>query len=285
MGMKDHIMIIVVSDVHGAERADDPQVQYDDSKFLEFLDHIESSQLKDGGDLVLLGDIIDLWRRDFVKALMESEPIISKLTEMSNKIRIHYVVGNHDFHMLRMFELLPDRFPFQVTKHLRLEEGGKKYFFIHGYQLEVLANPYYKSMSTYETFAEGLCLAGDDTGNAADKLWETIEASKAALDGLKRLPADVKGALSSMMNPPDNRLSGTHKAHSMVDQVGISRSRAVYLGMGREEILVFGHTHDPFYEPENGIANTGSWKRRPCRDYAYLELCGDQVKPCIFVGQ
>jgi UDP-2,3-diacylglucosamine pyrophosphatase LpxH len=283
--MKIIIMIIVVSDVHGAERADDPQVKCDDCNFLEFLNYIESSHLKDGGDLVLLGDIIDLWRRDFVKALMESEPVISKLTEMSNKVRLHYVAGNHDFHMLRMCELLPDKFPFQVTKDLRLEEGGKKYFFIHGYQLEVLANPYYKSISAYETFAEGLCLAGDDTGNAADKLWETIEASKSALDGLKRLPTDIKGALASMMNSPDNRLSGIHKAHSMVDLVAISRARAIYLGMGREEILVFGHTHDPFYEPENGVANTGSWKRRPCRDYAYLEICGDQVKPLIFAGQ
>ena len=82
-------MIIVVSDVHLAEKKDDPQVKVDDAKFLEFLDYIASHHLKDGGDLVLLGDIIDLWRRDFAKALVESDAVISKLIEMgSNSMSI-----------------------------------------------------------------------------------------------------------------------------------------------------------------------------------------------------
>ena len=263
---------------------------------------IASDQLKDGGDLVLLGDIFDLWRRDFVKALMESREVISKLIELKlkDKVKIHYLAGNHDYHMLRMSELLfndmdgsvkSDRldesdligkFPFKVTKSLRLEEGGNKFFFIHGYQLEVLANPYYKSMSAYETFSEGLCLAGDDTGNAADKLWETYETSKSVLEGLKHLPTDIQGALTSMMNPPDNRLSGSHQTHTIVEQVAISKARAIYLGMGEDEILVFGHTHAPFYEAENGVVNTGSWKKRPCRDYTYLEISDGQVKPATF---
>ncbi len=66
-------MIIVVSDVHLAERVDE-QTKKDDAKFLDFLNYISANQLDNGGELVLLGDIIDLWRRDFVKAMMESEP-------------------------------------------------------------------------------------------------------------------------------------------------------------------------------------------------------------------
>lgn len=275
-------MIIVVSDVHLAEKKDDPQVKVDDAKFLEFLDYIASHHLKDGGDLVLLGDIIDLWRRDFAKALVESDAVISKLIEMGSNVNVHYLAGNHDFHMLKMSNLMPDMFPFHVTKELRLEEGGNKFFFIHGYQLEVLANPYYKSMSAYETFSEGLCLAGDDTGNAASKLWETIEASKSALDGLKRLPTDIRSALASMISPPEDRLSGPHKIYSEIDKIAMSNARAVYLGMDKKEILIFGHTHEPFPEVENGAINTGSWKKRPCRDYAYLEINECQVKPRTF---
>ena len=277
-------MIIVVSDVHAAERKDDPQVKDDDAKFLEFLNHIASQELKAGGELVLLGDIIDLWRRDFVLALMESEPIISKLIEMSSNIRIYYLIGNHDFHMLRMSELT-DTFPFKVTKDLRLKEGGKKYFFIHGYQLEVLANPYYKSLSAYEAFCEGLCLAGDDTGNAADKLWETYQASKSALDNLKRLPTNISETLTSMMKLPDKRLSGSHKAHSLIDKLAISKAREVYLGMKTDEILVFGHTHDPFCEAEDEVVNTvntGSWKKRPNQNYTYLEISGGRVEQQTF---
>jgi hypothetical protein len=114
--------------------------------------------------------------------------------------------------------------------------------------------------------------------NAADKLWETFEASKSALEDLKRLPTDIRGALTSMMNPPANRLSGSHQAHSMVEQIAISKARDVYLGMDSDEVLIFGHTHSPFCEPENGVVNTGSWKKQPCRDYEYLEISGGQPK-------
>lgn len=271
-------MIIVVSDVHLAER-DDEKTKADDAKFLQFLNYISTNQLKNGGELVLLGDIIDLWRRDFVKAMMESEPVISKLMEMKSKIKIHYLAGNHDFHMLNMGGLFKDNYPFQVTKELRLEESGKKFFFIHGYQIEVLANPYYKSMSAYEAFSEGLCMAGDDTGNAADKLWETFQVSKSALDGLKRLPSNIKGALDSMFNPPDERMESVI---SEVDKIAISSARVLYLGMEKDETLVFGHTHEPFPAVKNGAINTGSWKKSPCQNYTYLEISGGRVLPQTF---
>ena len=271
-------MIIVVSDVHLAER-DDEKTKRDDAKFRQFLDHISTNQLKNGGELVLLGDIIDLWRRDFVKAMMESEPVISKLMEMKSKIKIHYLAGNHDFHMLNMGGLFKDNYPFQITKELRLEESGKKFFFIHGYQIEVLANPYYKSMSAYEAFSEGLCMAGDDTGNAADKLWETYQVSKSALDGLKRLPFNIKGALDSMFNPPDKRMENVI---SEVDKIALSSARALYLGMDKDETLIFGHTHEPFPAVKNGAINTGSWNKSPCTNYTYLEISGGQVKSKTF---
>ena len=272
---KNISMIIVVSDVHLAER-DDQKTKKDDAKFLQFLNYISDNQLANGGELVLLGDIIDLWRRDFIKAMMESEPVISKLMEMKNKIKIHYLAGNHDYHMLNMCNILKDNYyPFQVIKELHLTESGKKFFFLHGYQLEVLANPYYKSMSAYETFSEGLCLAGDDTGNAADALWESYERTKSALDGLKRLPENIKGAIDSMFNPPDRRMKN---ARPLVDEIAISRARALYLGMEKDETLVYGHTHDPFPQViVNGAINTGSWNKKPCSEYKYVEIKGGQI--------
>lgn len=271
-------MIIVVSDVHLAEK-DDEQTKNDDAKFLDFLDYISTHQLANGGELVLLGDIIDLWRRDFVKAMMESEPVIIRLMEMKDKVKIHYLAGNHDFHMLNMGNILKENYPFDVVRELHLIEGGKKFFFIHGYQLEVLANPYYKSMSAYETFAEGLCLAGDDTGNAADKLWASYEKSQAALEGLKRLPENIKGALDSMFKTPESRLKN---ARPIVDEIAISRARSFYLGMDKDETLVFGHTHMPFPQVINGAINTGSWNKKPCTEYKYLEIQNGVINPKSF---
>jgi UDP-2,3-diacylglucosamine pyrophosphatase LpxH len=280
MSLKIIDMIVVVSDVHLAQRADDPQTKKDDAEFLKFLDYVATDLLKNGGELVLLGDIIDLWQRDFIKAMLESEPVISKLMEMKSKINIRYVVGNHDYHMLRLGSIFKkDRYPIPVTKELRLDEGGKKYFFIHGYQLEVLANPYYKSMSAYETFSEGLCLAGDDTGNAAEKLWAIFQASKSALDGLKRLPGDIKGALDSMINQPGSRMQ---RVYGDVERIAMSSARVLYLGMEKDETLIFGHTHQPFPEVQNGAINTGSWKKSPCQDYRYLEISEGLVNSKIF---
>jgi predicted phosphodiesterase len=239
-------------------------------------------QLKDGGDLVLLGDIIDFWRRDFAKALMESERAIDILTKIK-RANVHYVAGNHDFYMLRLKEALATRFPFDtVDRSIKLHEGGRKFFFIHGYQLETLANPYYKSLTSYERFAEGLCLAGDDLGNAADKLCETIKTTKSVLDGLKRLPADVAGALSSMMDPADKRLRGPHQAGALIETLSRSPARSVYLGTERDEVLVFGHTHQPFNDSQNNVVNTGSWNKSPNDRYCYLEIDGGEIKPRIF---
>ncbi|MDI9616687.1 MAG: UDP-2,3-diacylglucosamine diphosphatase [Methanothrix sp.] len=276
-------MIIVVSDVHMAERLNDRQVEADDAMFLEFLDRIASDQLSSGGHLVLLGDIVDLWRRDFGRALMDSESMLSKLVEISRKATVHYVAGNHDLHMLRMCELAGSRFPFEVTKTLPLEDDGTKLFFIHGYQLEVLANPYCKSMTAYETFAEGLCLAGDDTGNAADKLWDTFKVAKSALDGIKRLPSDVKGAIDSMMQSPGIRMTGPHNVRTIVEQLASSMARVVYLGMKPDEFLIFGHTHRPFCDQKNHVANTGSWNKEPCDHYSFIEIDEGHITPKTFL--
>ncbi len=260
-------MIVVVSDVHLAERAGDSKVKTDDKNFIQFLDHIAEDRLKDGGDLVLLGDIVDFWRRDFVSALRESDTVVEKLIAIGSKAEIHYIAGNHDFHMLRMYELSQNKFPFKVEKSLRLRDDKIKLLFLHGYQLEVLANPYCKSMTAYETFSEGLCLAGDDTGNAADRLWELFKSTKSALDGIKRLPSDIKGFINYMVCPPPDR-----NAQSAVERLASSQARTIYLGMEPDEFLIFGHTHSPFCDTKNRVANTGSWGKEPCDHYSFIEI-------------
>jgi len=273
-------MIIAVSDVHLAEKAADPKVRADDRKFAEFLDHIAGNQLKKGGDLVLVGDIFDFWRRDYAKVLMETEDIITRLTGFGDKVKIHYVVGNHDYFMLKLKEYLLDRFPFaEVAKQISLSDGVDKYFFTHGYQLEVIGNPYYKSLTAYELFAENLCLAGDDTGNAASELWEAIQTSKTFLSELRRVPKDIRGALQSMMEKPETRLAGSHEARYFVDQLACSKSRCMYLGMNKDEVLIFGHTHRPFNDLQSRVANTGSWNKDSGRGYNYLEIDKGKISP------
>lgn len=278
-------MIIVVSDVHLAQHPNDPEVKRDDQAFEDFLKQIAEDQLRDGGHLVLLGDIVDFWRRDFAKALTETAEIFSKLTSFNTNVNVHYVAGNHDFFMLRLYERLAPKFPFaEVSKSVSLQDGKVKFFFIHGHQLEVLANPFYKSLTSYESFSENLCLYGDDTGNAASKLWDAFQTSKSLLEGLMRLPEDISGTLKSMMKSPEERLEGAHKAKSSIDQLAASKARTLYLGAERDEVLVYGHTHDhdSSYDAVNRVMNTGSWKKSPCEEYRFLEIKDGRIAAKAF---
>jgi len=298
-------MIVVVSDVHLAEMTKDSEVDRnvdlegrlseDDRQFLDFLRYIKTHQLREGGDLVLLGDVVDLWRRDFAKALRECSVIFSELMDFeSNKVKIHYVVGNHDYYMLKLRNNLFKGTHFcNVAKSVRLSSGDKSFFFIHGYQLETLANPHYKSQTTYEEFAEHLCLHGDDIGHAADEVWNlwsrltiwwkvyrklaSVKKNTSALS-LRRRPKDVTGALRSMMEKPGERLIGRNQAGSMIEMLAGSDARSVYLGIEGGEVLVFGHTHKPYQcPPENDVGNvkvvnTGSWKKSPCGYYSFVVI-------------
>jgi UDP-2,3-diacylglucosamine pyrophosphatase LpxH len=276
-------MIVVISDAHLAEKSKDEKVEIDDREFLDFLNHVKDDLLSDGGDLVILGDLIDFWRRDFAKALMEMEDVISVLASFKKNVKVHYIVGNHDYYMLCLKETLSESFPFEnVAECVRLQEGGEKFFFTHGYQLEVLANPYYKSLTSYKCFAENLCLAGDDTGNAASELWDMIQTSKSVLDNLRRVPSDLRGALKSMMKSPDDRLCGRHEAALTIDNLAKCKSRTVYLGMGTDEFLIYGHTHNPFVDEENRVANVGSWNKSPCDGYKYMMIRDGMVKPEVW---
>ena len=76
---------------------------------------------------------------------MEMEVAVSIITCFKDDIRVHYVVGNHDYYMPKLKDRLADDLPFtNVTEQIRLGDGGRKFFFT---QLEVLANPYYKSLT------------------------------------------------------------------------------------------------------------------------------------------
>lgn len=266
-------MIIAVSDIHLAEHANDLVTKRDDDLFVSFLEYIRDDQLSQGGRLIILGDLIDYWRRDFTKALIDSESAFTALMEMPKEIEIRYIIGNHDFYNLKLNGLLEDRFPFnKIREWDRITAGNKSFLFLHGYQLEVLANPYYKSLSTYETFSEHLCLGGDDSGNAASAVWDLYQSSRSWLDGLKKLPVDIEGALYSMMDTPGTRLHGPHQAESTINSLASSTSRPMYLGTGRDEFFVFGHTHEPFQDLANKVINTGSWKKSPCKTYTFLEI-------------
>lgn len=223
-------MIIVVSDVHlGYSRSNKQD-------FINFLDKCDTQEIE---HLVLLGDIFDIWRLSRADVLIKNDDVFRKLSSLRAK-NIHYVVGNHDFLLLNLYSEHKADYPFVVTRSLRLESGGKKFFFIHGYDLEVATGAI--TVERYEKFAEHMCFNTNLADKIASILWDVI-------GNLSNIRMRIEMAIS----PPHMR-----RIVERVHHLATSKSVSLLIGMQPDETLVFGHTHKPFIV-EDKAANTGSW--------------------------
>lgn len=179
---------------------------------------------------------------------------------------IHYVVGNHDYYLLRLNDRYAGNYPFTVSRALRLEDGGKKFYFIHGYELEVLANLEPLSIENYEKFCEKMCFTEDVLCWLASHVWDIIE---------KR--GSIWTQIGTMKKPPNERTD--------IDKVyylAVSKAAYILLGMKTDEALVYGHTHRPFINKEKTVANTGSWVDESAlsKEYhnSYIEISDGEME-------
>lgn len=223
-------MIIVVSDVHlGYARSNKED-------FLSFLDKCDTQDIE---HLVLLGDIFDVWRLSRADVFIRNDDVFRKLSSLRAK-NIHYVVGNHDFLLLKLYNEHAAEYPFVIARSLRLQSGGKKFFFIHGYELEVATGA--MTVEHYERFAEHMCFNTNLVDKLASILWNVI-------GNVSNIRMRVEMAIS----PPHMR-----RIVERVHNLATSKSVSLLVGMQLDETLVFGHTHKPFIF-EDKVVNSGSW--------------------------
>jgi UDP-2,3-diacylglucosamine pyrophosphatase LpxH len=247
-------MIISVSDVHLGEDG----YQEQDKQFSKWLDFVEKDALKNGGHLVLLGDIFDFWRKDTVQVVQEYSDLIEKLFEFPNNVEIHYIFGNHDFYISEVPEYFKAS-PFKsFGSTIDIKDEGQTFRFIHGYQLEVIANPYTKDMQLYESLARRLSYHSGLTGKVASGIWNAICS----------LTKEEGDYANSIIKDPSSRLSGKSNAGDNISMLAKSKGRRLLLG-GPFDWLVFGHTHNPFIDTDSKTINTGSWGRNHSRDKMY----------------
>lgn len=230
-------MIIAVSDVHLGCKTSNRE------SFLRFLEKCDTPEID---HLVLLGDILDFWRRNNSCVTMENEVILEKLASLKAK-NVHYVIGNHDYLIMRISKRYEDHYPMHVSRSLRLEDGGVPFYFIHGYELDVLANLEPLSIESYEKFCERMCFSEDVLGTYVSNLWTLFENRHGSWWKLKTIGDE-----------PVNS-----KSVEKINRLACSRSKYVLLGMHPGERLVFGHTHMPFISDDNMVANTGCWMCDP----------------------
>jgi len=247
-------LIIAVSDVHlGYSRSNRDQ-------FKQFLAEVGGT-LGKSDSFVLLGDIFDFWRRKNVAIVLENEDVLEEIENISADLS--FVPGNHDFTFAAP-GLAGEPF-IKVQKSLTLRDDGVKFSFIHGYQLEVLANLEPLAIEEYEQLCISLCQrTGDFFGDLLSILWDTLQLS------FKR--GDRRRDMIQAIDQIPEKRRGMH----VVDQLARSRARHLFLGVGAEDRLVFGHTHRPFIDER--VANTGCWVSDSPVQNTYVEIQGGAMQ-------
>jgi len=249
------LAIVAVSDQHlGFENVDK-------AAFNRFLDQLQNDSTVT--DLVLLGDVVDMWRRDASGVFLENKDTFDRVALLQTKMNVHYIAGNHDYHVLR---LQGHQYPIKFLRDLTLQQNGKNIVFKHGYEFDEMQR---------EHFMESLCHAmSDEKGDRDNNIWTALSRDKGdlghALSMIFRRGSIVQQAALLMMDP-EVRLK---------DSMGRVEKRAKN-SVQPNEVLVFGHTHRPFIDKDENLANSGSWINSSPIHNTYVRV--ENAKPQLFV--
>jgi len=267
-------MIVVISDVHlGYEKCNKEAFESFVEEFLE-KEKIEH--------LILLGDILDFWRRFSEGVILENLEILNKLNNLNTEK--HYVIGNHDYSLYNLTKYKDLQFKF--TKDLSLQSDDKKFRFIHGYQIE-----FENVLPLYEGVCEQLCKSGDEQGKMLSDLWSWYERNLKRNKWISKITGVFKKKEAQMYDerwgnmetldkeklnemiefvqksPKDREMSPLHRKEVWRAEREIAQ-RLESVKLMSEEVLVYGHTHKPFCKKDK--ANTGSWVSDAEKTNSYL---------------
>jgi UDP-2,3-diacylglucosamine pyrophosphatase LpxH len=262
-------VIIAVSDLHIGLKEFDKELF---ELFLEYVKNEFSRNKKEKNHLVLLGDIIEFSMRDPVKAIIENEDIISKIKKIEEVSNIYYLFGNHDI-IVEELATKNSMFPFKVSKNITIKEGSSKYFFIHGYELDVLTS-LNKDISLYEEFFKKSCYEGELKGSVKDFLWK-----------IGKLFRDVEQLPIPLVEDMQDKLSKSPSLRITVGKIerfSVSPFLNIFMQIENSSNLVFGHTHRPFITKDYGVINLGSWRKDELIHNTFLKIEDDKVGLYIY---
>ena len=251
--------IVVVSDQHlGIETADK-------AAFLRFLGQLQSDASVT--DLVLLGDVVDMWRRDASGVFLENKDVLDQIILLQKKMRVYYIAGNHDFHVLK---LQGRGYPVTFLKDLTLQQDGVTYKFLHGWEFDEMQR---------EHFMESLCHAmSDEKGDRDTHIWAALTRDKSDLKYVFTSLVhgrSIRRTTETLQLDPQERLKETLG--------GLEKKACATVQPG--EVLIFGHTHRPFVNKAGNVANSGSWITTVPTHNTYVRLEGGKPRLFIFEGE
>lgn len=237
--------IIAVSDVHLGYSSSNK------SEFNRFLDSL--LKRSDIDKFVICGDLLDMWRRDIAGVVIENADTIYKLQMLKSVMDVYYVVGNHDYHVSALDNF---KYQFEFSKILALRDRNRTYLFKHGYDFDPVMN---------ETYFNALCYSSDELGDIGSRAYAVWEKWAAWKDRLRALfqAGRIKSDISTLLLPAETRLAITERT-----EINLNACKSVKGG----EVLVFGHTHEPFINERGNVVNLGSWVKESPNHNTYLEV-------------
>ena len=282
-------MIIAVSDTHlGYD-------QSDSEKFKEFLDSDLITNLSKNDHLVLLGDLLEFWRIQNVDAITSNEEILLRILKLAKNTSIHYIVGNHDYSIQNFYKNFKIHFPyddysFEVSKCLRITDDSSKYFFMHGYQFEVISSLEPLTIDDYENISAVLCDRTNNLiGRTIDSLWNLLHRFTFKSEFLENkgsfntLGVDMESIkkIDIITKPPEKREENMNK----VENASLSQAvREIFFGIQEDEFLIFGHTHRPFLKKDKKVGNSGSWITYAERPNTYIQIKENDVQLIDYIS-
>jgi UDP-2,3-diacylglucosamine pyrophosphatase LpxH len=237
----------------------------DKNAFNAFLD--ELAQEDDLTHLVLLGDVVDMWRRDASGVFLEAHDTLGKILALKSKgVQIFYVAGNHDYHVL---DLSNPNYPIQFSKELSLIDGKTTYRFVHGYEFD----PEQKT-----PLMRFLCRVMSDQGGAVEnQIWTDFNSLNNIFSKIEPtfVKTDIAAITARLHRRPEERLTDS------LDKINSMACQQAKPG----EVLIFGHTHVPFVNKKENVANTGSWVKDSKPYDTYVELTDGKPRLYIYGPQ
>ena len=225
-------------------------------------------------DLVLLGDIVDMWRRDASGVFLENMETMQIIKDLQTKMRVHWVAGNHDYHLLKLKNRAPHyRYPFEFVRELEIKEVGLTIRFMHGYEFE-----YGHELRIMRPTLDILChFLSDYDGVGEEKLWTYLRRKFWDLHYTvftQHLERRFRRLPRSLIDGPEERLAE--------NRLEVVEKRAYTEVRGKpDQLLVFGHTHHAFISKSEKLVNTGSWVTESKTHNTYVVL--ENGKPHLFV--
>jgi len=264
--------VVVISDTHlGYEMCDYAAL----NSFLE-----ELQKKTDVTDLVLLGDIVDMWRRDASGVFLENRDTMNRILDLPKSIHVHYVAGNHDYHVHHLRNVKTYfRYPMEFSRELNITDGQYTYRFMHGYEFEYGSEDEEPIMYMV---MNALChLMSDGEGSIEEEVWGLTTKTWSEITYFfsmitRRKKHRIQDAARRLQSTPETRLKDNMKE--------LNRRAFEKQGGKPNEILVYGHTHHPFINRKENVVNTGSWVTDATVHNTYVELSGGKPRLFVFGG-